>query len=158
MAGPWGMLATEVAVRSWRMTWWVAGAVWLGGCREYQEPLSYEDCQPYQLECALCTYEEDVAEAAGLRRAWRCETPEGDQYDAVLRDGDLEEATDDVHYYDPDKGSRLAAERRFSEPTEVCGEEQDVEWYGEILEDCEVVCELDGTLPEADDSAELCDG
>ncbi len=151
------MLAMEVSLRIWRVAWMVAGAVSLGACREYQEPLSYEDCQPYVLECALCTFDDDVAEAAGLRRAWRCETPDGTQYDAVLRDGDLEPSTDDVHYYDPEQGNRLAAERRFSEPTEVCGEDHDVEWYGEVVEDCEVVCELDGTLPEADDTVDLCD-
>jgi hypothetical protein len=146
--------SAEVVVRHGLGVW--LAVMGLGACREYQEPLPFEDCQPYLLECALCTYEDDVAEVDGLRRAWRCETPDGSLYDAVLRDGDLEEPTDDIHYYDPDDGYRLAAERRYDAPVDVCGLERDVEWYGLIIEDCEVVCELEPDLPEADPEIETC--
>ncbi len=150
----WGMVSPEVHVRL------VIGGMLLGmaGCRDYHDPLPFEDCQPYTLECALCTYEEDLAQEQGLRRAYRCVTGDGASYDAVLREGDLDTSTDDVHYYDPDSGFRVAAERRYPEPIDVCGLERDVEWYGEILEDCEIVCELEVGLPEADPQLEACDG
>jgi len=141
-----------------RKRWLVIGAVGASvGCRGYQDPLPFEDCQPYVLECGLCTIEDDLAQTGGLRRAYRCETGDGVAYDVVLRDAEDPTADEDLHYYDPDSGYRAAAERRYPEPVDVCGKDRDVEWYGEILDDCEIVCELDGTLVDADPELASCE-
>lgn len=140
-----------------RMVWMTVAL--LVACRDYQEDLPFEDCQPYILECALCTFDDDVLADEGLRRTYRCETADGLDYDAVLRDGQSDDGdpTDDVHYYDPDEGYRLAAERRHDADVDVCGKQRDVEWWGEILDDCEVVCEIDPSLPDADSTLPACD-
>ena len=50
-----------------RMVWMTVAL--LVACRDYQEDLPFEDCQPYILECALCTFDDDVlADIAAAHR------------------------------------------------------------------------------------------
>jgi hypothetical protein len=128
----------------------------LGGsaCRDYHDTIErpLEDCQPYVLECSLCTYDDDAADDRDLQRIYRCEM-DGESYDAVQRrspDGDA----DDTHYYEPESGYRLAAGRWHDQPVMLCGHEIDIEWWGLVLDACEPVCEherladSDETLPD----------
>ena len=132
--------------------------VLLMGCRDYQDPLPFTDCQPYALECADCTLEDDVADQAGLERVHRCEAEDGDRLDAVVREGvsDAGDPTTDIRYYDADDGLRVASERRHRADVEVCDVTTDVEWWGVILGDCIPVCEWGDMLPGADPELPLC--
>ncbi len=111
------------------------------GCRDFHDTIErpLEDCQPYDLACTTCTYDDDVADRTDLQRVYRCASG-GVDYDAVQRRSP-EGGADDTHYYDVDSGYRVAAGRWWDEPVDVCGHEVDIEWYGAILDDCEAVCE-----------------
>lgn len=139
----------------------VVTVAWVGlvgmGCRDFQEPVPFQDCQPYALVCAACSIDEDAVDDGLLDRLYRCEAEDGVVYDAVERPG-IDQPTIDTHYYDPETGYRLAASRDYGEPIDVCGKERSVEWYGLILDDCVAVCELDPGLPEADPALPDCDG
>lgn len=130
----------------WRRALWLIGGL---ACRDYQEPAPFDDCQPYALACGECTFADDVADDATLLRVYRCEDADAVQYDGVAREGE-DGGARDTHFYDPDTGYRLAASREYDDPVDVCGRELTVEWYGLIIEDCTVVCEIDPDLPEAD--------
>jgi hypothetical protein len=133
--------------------------LWLGlfvgmGCRNAQESVPFEDCQPYPLECATCDFSDDLDGV--IDRVYRCETDDGEQLDAVQRPG-IDQPTTDTHFYEVGGGFRVAASRRYNKIIDVCGKDRDVEWYGEILEDCVPICELDASLPEADEALPSCD-
>ncbi|HHO50200.1 MAG TPA: hypothetical protein ENK18_04830 [Deltaproteobacteria bacterium] len=130
--------------------------LWLGllGCRDFHEPLPFEDCQPYPLTCRDCTFADDRSEAQGRLRVWACQTPEALRYDAVLRRAFVEPA-DDTRFYDPATGLRRAALRSHDVPTDVCGTSMDQSWYGEIL-DCAPLCEHEPNDPDADPTLPLC--
>ena len=46
-----------------RMSVWALGL--FAGCRDYQEPIASEVCQPYPLACADCRFDDDVADSDG---------------------------------------------------------------------------------------------
>jgi hypothetical protein len=119
----------------------------VAGCRGWHDPLPFEECQPYSLECA-CPYEEELSTSPEqIVRHWRCQS-DGQLLDAVRRRSPAGTA-DDTHFYSVDDGLRVASVREHDVPVEACGRELTEEWWGEILE-CEDQCEHDLTLPDAE--------
>jgi len=127
----------------------------IGACREYHEDPAFLECQPYALQCATCSFDDDRADATDLQRVYQCEGADGTRYDAVQRRSADADA-DDTHFYDPADGLREAALRRYDQSIDVCGRDLRDEWYGLILDDCVPVCEHDDhddsdeTLPSCD--------
>lgn len=132
--------------------------LWVGllGCRDFHDPLPFEECQPYPLTCRDCTFADDRSEGQGRLRVWACATPGGTRYDAVRRRS-FTEAADHTHFYDAVTGLRQAALRSHDAPTDVCGTLMDESWYGEIL-DCSVpLCEHEPDDPDADEALPPCE-
>jgi len=128
------------------------------GCRGFLEPPPFDECQPYPLECADCSFEEDLGtDTLGLLRVWRCALEDdGTELDAITRRVASLPA-DDTHFYEATTGVRRAAVREHDEPVQVCGEERSEEWWGEILPACAPVCEHDPELADADPTLDACD-
>lgn len=125
------------------------------GCRGWHDPVPFEECQPWALDCPECTFDQDRGEAPGEQlRVYRCATGTGSEVDAVRRPA-VEVEGADTRFYDAESGARRAALREHQEPVEICGETVDEEWWGEVL-DCEPVCEWEPALPEADPSLPAC--
>ena len=144
------------------MRGWIVGVLIVGaGCREYHPDLPFEECQPYPLACATCSFADDAANDELLLRIWRCEAEDGRLLDAVAR-GAIESHThalleaEDVHFYEAETGLRIAAVREWVEPVDVCGRMLEQEWYGEILSTCTPTCEHDPSLEGADPSLTRC--
>jgi hypothetical protein len=132
--------------------------VLVAGCRGWHDPLPFDECQPYPLECAECSFDGDLAtDALGLLRVWRCELEDdGTELDAITRRL-VSLPADDTHFYDAVTGLRRAAVRAHDEPMPVCDEERSEEWWGEILGACDAVCEHDPELADADPALPACD-
>jgi hypothetical protein len=127
-----------------RKCWFLA----LCACRGWHDPLPFEECQPYSLECSSCPYEDDLTTSPDeILRSWRCMSGEL-PLDAIRRRSPMDSA-DDTHFYSADDGLRVASVRQHDVPVEACGRELLEEWWGEIL-DCVDQCEHDPTLPEAE--------
>lgn len=130
------------------------GVVIVGGCRGWHDPLPFDECQPYPLECESCLFEDDLVEDGPVLRVWQCEDPDLGLLQAIRRRAETAPAAD-THFYTLDTGTRVASVREHDAPVPVCGEDHDEEWWGLIL-DCVDVCEIDDTLPETDPDLELC--
>jgi hypothetical protein len=127
------------------------------GCRGWHDPIPFDECQPYPLECAACTFEQELGEDdLGLLRVWRCTLDDGTELDAIRRRV-LTLPADDTRFYDAETGDRVAALRVHDDPVPVCGEPLREEWWGEILPPCGDVCEHDPELADADEALEACD-
>jgi hypothetical protein len=135
----------------------VALVAGVAACRDWHDPIPFEECQPYALECADCSFEQDLATGdTGLLRVWRCVLDDGTELDAVRRRV-VSLPADDTHFYDASTGERRAAVREHDDPVPVCGEERSEEWWGEILPACDPVCEHDPDLEDADEALGGCD-
>jgi hypothetical protein len=143
-------------VRTSIVTVTLAGLTTAAGCREYHEPLPFDECQPYDLACPTCLFEQDLAET-GLYRVWSCEDPVVGVLDVVQRRA-TQHAADDTRFYDAETGLRIGALRMYDELTDVCGRDLREEWYGTPVEDCEPLCEHRDDLPRADPELPRCGG
>ncbi len=126
------------------------------GCREYHEPVPFDACHPYALECPTCSYVDEAADDVGLLRLWRCEDPEVGVVNAAMRVNLTIDAVD-MLFYSVETGLRISAVQRFGSPSDVCGRELDEAWYGMVLS-CEDRCEHDADLDEADPEMPACGG
>ncbi|MEQ1506333.1 MAG: hypothetical protein ABMB14_29145 [Myxococcota bacterium] len=142
--------------------WWRLAVGGLVACRGWHDPIPFDECQPYPLECPACTLEDELAlPEADLLRDWRCDVVPAEPDDGAevrtleaVRRRSANVPADDTHLYDAD-GVRVASVREHDDPIGVCGVETDEEWWGEIV-DCAPRCEIDPSLPDADPTLSPC--
>lgn len=127
----------------------------LVGCRDWHDPLPFDECQPHALECEACVFDDDVASAPGtLLRVWECEDETFGPLLSIRRRA-INVPASDTHFYDSETRLRVASVRTHDDVVPVCGRELTDEWWGEIL-DCVDLCEREPSLPESDPELEVC--